>query len=208
MKKFQKIVLGAMVLSVGLLGGEISGDYLSVAKDGQGYRMPTSFGKDGKMTLMGMNAGTWKASADGKTISITSVFDNGKSKRYTVELQSSDMLVLKIDENKLKYRKIDKARLLKNNTKAPVIGDWTLKTANVTETFSFSLPDIVKYVREDKSQGTTETAEGNWYYDTQKKVLLIATMKGGLAGESSIKAVNANKITLLYRGKSIELMKK
>jgi len=210
MKTFKKIVTGSIVGTVAmtalLFGSDIAGDYLSVAKDGQEYRMPISFNKDGKMTLMGMPAGTWKESPDAKMVSIASAFDNGKSKTYTIESQNSNMLVLKMDENRLKYRKIDKAKLLENNTKAPVIGDWILKTSGVTETFSFTLPDTVKYIRED--QGMTDTAEGNWYYDDKTKQLLIATMKGALAGESSIKAVSANKMTLLYRGKSVDLMKK
>ncbi|SFV58879.1 hypothetical protein MNB_SV-14-1828 [hydrothermal vent metagenome] len=212
MKRFKKIVIGNIVgtvaLSALLFGADIAGDYLSVSKDGQGYRMPISFKKNGKVTLMGMDAGTWKESSDGKTVSISSVFDNGKSKTYTIKSQSSDMLVLKIDENEIKYHKIDKTKLLENNKQAPVIGDWTIKTANVTETFSFSLPDNLKYVKEDKSQGTTDTAEGNWYYDKQKKQLLIAIMKGGMTGESNIKTVSANKMTLLYQGKSINLVKK
>lgn len=212
MKIFKKIVVGSMVgvvtMTAVLFGEDIAGDYLSVTKDGKGYRMPISFKQDGKMTLMGMNAGTWKEASGGKTVSIASAFDNGKSKTYTIESQNADMLVLKIDDSKIKYRKIDKARLLKSNTQSPFIGDWTVKTADVTETFSFSLPDTVKYVKEDKSQGTTDTAEGNWYYDDKTKQLLIATMKGGMVGESTLQKVNAKKITLLYRGKSVVLTKK
>jgi len=207
MKKLKMTILSDIVTISTLLGGNIAGDYLSIDK-GKTYRMPTSFQKDGKLKMMGQNAGNWKMDKSDNAVLISSLFDQGKTKEYKITLQNSKELKLKSSEGELYFRKIDKKSLLQNNKNAPLLGSWVHKSKNSIEHFTFKLPDSFTYKKENLSENSTGKAQGNWYYDKSKQQLLIATMMGALAGESAIKSIKSYKMVLQYHGKVIELTRR
>ncbi|SFV50573.1 hypothetical protein MNB_SM-7-1126 [hydrothermal vent metagenome] len=204
MKKLLNLLV---IASVGF-GADIAGDYLSISKDGKRYRFLTTFTKDGKIKLMGTDIGNWKKGEDEKTILISSIFDNGKTRKDKIVLLNQKSLKLQDNKGVFSYRRIDREKLLQNNKNAPILGSWIFKSQDKIEYFIFKLPDNFRYILEEPNKSSTSKSEGNWYYDKSKKELLIASMNAFLSGKSKIISVDKEKIVLIHQGKINTLKRK
>ncbi|MCF8373872.1 MAG: hypothetical protein K9H64_19775 [Bacteroidales bacterium] len=147
----------------------------------------TEYTDDGKMIVMGMDAGTWEYNKAGNTLVLKSEFDkdfNGEGKILEI---SETKLVVSKDGAKLFYMKIDQDKIVENNQKSGLMGMWEFNDvpypgANMLVTFKE--PDEFNIIQ--KEEGLEARLNGTWIFDKQKMSLIMI----GLRGEDTFKGEN------------------
>ncbi len=175
----------------------------------------TDFNKDGKMVIMGIEAGTWEFDKKEKKIVMKSKLDkdfNGESK--VLKLNKKELIVSK-DGAKLYYIKVKQKEINEVNANSNFKGIWKieLKDApeswqNETHFFKFELPN--NFVAISDENGAESKYKGTWIYNPKEKTIIIIGRLQSLRGKSSIKRMSLNELELknkeiIFKAKKIEI---
>lgn len=159
----------------------------------------TEFEEDGKMLVMGMDAGTWEYNKSNNSIVMKSDLDkdfNGEGKIVTINEKE---LIVDKGGAKLSYKRVGRAEIMEANKNSGLFGMWEFKdvhSSEATTLISFTQPDEFKIIQ--KEEGHTANLSGTWIFDNQKKSLIMI----GLRGEDTF---NGENKLLKIDGETIEL---
>ncbi len=170
----------------------------------------TDFNENGKMIVMGMDAGTWEYSKASNTIVMKSELDkdfDGEGK--IVNLTDNELIVNK-DGAKLFYKKVVVADILKDNKNSGLIGMWEFKNVpnlEATTLVTFTEPEEFKIIQ--KEENHSANLSGTWFFDKQNNSLVIIGLRGAdtFNGENKVLKVDSENLVLenngtIFKGKS------
>ena len=186
-------LVGSWLMTKAEVGSEVENPYFI-----------TEFNEDGKMIVMGMDAGTWDYDKNSHTIILKSELDkdfNGEGK--IVNLTEKELVVDK-DGAKLFYQKIDSTEITESNKKSGLFGLWEFSGVPYPEvkTFvSFTEPDGFTIL--EKEEGSETRLSGTWIFNQQEMSLIMIGLRGEdfLKGENKIVKIGENAIELKSNGK-------
>ncbi len=171
----------------------------------------TEFNEDGKLIVMGMDAGTWDYDKNHHSVILKSELDkdfNGEGKIVTLNEKE---LVIDKDEAKLFYKKINAIEIAESNKNSGFIGMWEFKDVpypEVNTLVSFTEPD--KFSMIQKEEGSESRFSGTWIFDTQEMSLIMIGLRGEdmLKGESKVNKINEKSIEVENNGKVFKAQRK
>lgn len=162
----------------------------------------TDLKPDGKMEVMGMEAGIWELDEKADKIVMKSELDkdfNGDN--IIVSISKKELVVIK-GEAKLFYTKINQAEIEKENTISALVGDWKLQNEfDKTQLLQINLPDTFKLT--EISSGGSTTTKGTWIYNSTAKSVIFIGMSRLMKGKSAIKEISENKLVLEKNGRKL-----
>ena len=170
---------------------KITGSWLMIKAEIEGeVQTPyfvTEFNEDGKMIIMGMEAGTWTYNKASHTVEMKSDLDkdfNGTGK--IIALTENELQILKDGAN-LFYRKIDLTNISTGNKDSGLMGTWEFKDVpypEVNTLVTFKEPDEFSIIL--REEGMTSNLSGTWIFDKKEMSLLMI----GLRGEDTFNGEN------------------
>ncbi len=180
----KKIILS---LSCSLLfGNDITGTYIvtTIVENGKTQHPNTevSFKKDGKYYMMGVPFGQWKSG--GKDVVYVNTAFKPKFEKFRVS-DSADGMILQNSSGKMVYKKINKQKMIAQNSNSFLLGSWVYKTKNYSEKIIFGKPDTFKCIEQDDDEGSTTKGNGKWIYDNGS--LTITAFGCKLSGKYRVK---------------------
>ena len=165
----------------------------------------TDFKQDGKMEVMGIEAGTWEFVKKGNAIIMKSDLDkdfNGVSK--ILKLNKKELIVNK-GGAKLYYTKVNQEEINKANEKSNFQGVWKLKLKDTpdlwkdeTHYIRFELPDNFLAISDEN--GAVSKTKGTWLYCPKEKNIIIIGRLQTLSGKSKIKEIGQNELEFENKG--------
>ncbi|MBN2789273.1 MAG: hypothetical protein JXR69_03715 [Candidatus Delongbacteria bacterium] len=206
------ILLTVMILAVMINAQEakIVGSWLmtkaEVGGDVQEPYYITEYQVDGKMIIMGMDAGTWKFNKEDNSIITESELDkdfNGESK--IIKNTDAELIMTK-DEAKLFYIKIDQDKIKLNNLKSGLFGLWKFNDNDgYTNLLKFTEPD--EFVMISYNENETSTTNGTWIFDPKENSLTMLGFNSYLKGKNNIMKITASELTIDCKGTVLNAVK-
>lgn len=171
----------------------------------------TEYTEDGKMIVMGMDAGTWDYNKAGNTLVLQSEFDkdfNGEGK--ILEISETELVVSK-DGAKLFYMKIDQSKIAENNQKSGLMGMWEFVDTpypGATMLLTFKEPDEFNIIQ--KEEGMEARLNGTWIFDKKQKSLIMIGLRGEdtFNGGNKVVKIDEEAIELENDGKVFKAKRK
>jgi len=163
----------------------------------------TEFKEDGKMLVMGMDAGTWEYNKSNNSIVLKSELDkdfNGEGKIVTI---SEKKLVVDKGGAKLSYKRVVTAEIVKANKNSGLWGMWEFKDvpySGANTLVTFTEPDEFKMIQ--KEEGMTSNSGGTWIFDKQNNVIIMIGLRSEdtFHGENKILKIDDETIELENNG--------
>lgn len=163
----------------------------------------TDFNADGKMVVMGMDAGTWTYSKKNNSIVMKSDLDkdfNGEGK--ILNLTEKELVVDK-DGAKLFYKKVNTTEISEVNKNSGLIGMWEFKDvpySEATTLVTFTEPDEFSIIQ--KEEGMSANLSGTWIFDKQNSALIMIGLRGEdtFNGENKVAKIDGETIELENNG--------
>lgn len=185
-------LVGSWLMTKAEVGGQIEKPYFI-----------TDFNEDGKMIVMGMDAGTWTYNEKNNSIVMKSDLDkdfNGEGKIVSI---SEKELVVNKDEAKLSYRKVGTAEINEANKNSGLFGIWKFNDvpfSDATTLVTFTEPDEFKIIQ--KEDGMTSNLSGTWIFDKQNSALIMIGLRSEdtFHGENKVVKVGEGSLTLENNG--------
>ena len=157
----------------------------------------TEYQADGKMIIMGMDAGTWKFNKENNSIITVSEMDkdfNGESK---IIKNTDEELIMTKDEAKLYYIKIDQDKINEDNKKSNLEGLWRIQSSEgdlSTKLLKFEMSgDFLLVV---KDQGSTSRERGTWIFNPEEKNIIFMGFSRTLRGKNNINNITSSELVL------------
>ncbi len=171
----------------------------------------TEFNEDGKMLVMGIDAGTWEYNKSHNSIVMKSELDkdfNGEGKIVTLNEKE---LVVNKDGAKLFYKKVETAEIMEANKNSGLMGMWEFKDVpypDVNTLLTFSEPDEFKIIQ--REVGMTSNLSGTWIFDKQNNALIMIGLRGEdtFNGENKVVKINEKNLELENNGTAYKGNKK
>lgn len=169
-------LIGSWLMTKAEVGGEVQTPYFV-----------TEFNEEGKMIVMGMDAGTWEYNKSNNSIVMKSELDkdfNGEGKIITINEKE---LIVDKGGAKLFYKKVETAEIVKANKNSGLMGMWEFKDVpypDVNTLVTFTEPDEFKIIQ--KEVGMTSNLSGTWIFDKKEMSLTMI----GLRSEDTFKGEN------------------
>ncbi len=162
-----------------------------------------NFNKDGKMVVMGMDAGTWDYNKSNNSIVMKSELDkdfNGEGK--IVNLTDKELVVDK-DGARLFYKKVNASEISADNKNSGLMGIWEFKNvpySEATTLVTFTEPDEFTMIQ--KEEGMSANLSGTWIFDKQNSVLIMIGLRGEdtFKGENKVVEINEENLKLENNG--------
>ncbi len=210
MKKiFITTTLVAFAIMLTAQTSKITGSWLlTKAEIGEKVQEPyfiTDFKEDGKMEVMGIEAGTWEFVKQGNAIIMKSDLDkdfNGVSK--ILKLNKKELIVNK-DGAKLYYTKVNQEEIYKANENSNFKCVWKIELKEAPELWQtgthfikFELPD--NFVAISDENGAVSKYNGTWIYNQKEKTIIIIGRLQALRGKNKIKKISADVLELENKG--------
>lgn len=191
---------------------KIAGSWLMIKAETEGeIQEPyfiTDFKENGKMEVMGMDAGSWKYNKSSNSIVMESELDkdfNGEGK--ILKLTKKELVVSK-DGARLTYKKVDVDEMMENNKKSNFPGTWKIEGPENPEAISvlkLELPDSFVLVETD--YGSTSTTRGSWMFNQKEETVIFIGFSHLLRGKNLITTLTADKFVLDNNGNIITAIK-
>jgi hypothetical protein len=213
MRKTVVLLLLTFLVQIGISkNGPVSGDWLLTqieTQDGsQDVYVPVTFEKNGDFMAMGLKMGTWSYNKKTKVVKIVSQqfkIANGDNK--VLKLDKGEML-LQSALAKIYYKRIDKEKVIRENTASGLTGTWRLASDDdqLLQLLTFKAPDTLVYV--EKEPGVTSRASGSWIYNAKDNTLIVIMMghRTDFRGLNKI-SMGKDEFTLENKGKTIKATK-
>ncbi|WP_299781709.1 hypothetical protein [uncultured Formosa sp.] len=168
-----------------------------------------NYSQDGKMIIMGIEAGIWEYNKENHSIVTKSELDkdfNGENK--ILKLSDTALVVLK-DGAKVFYNKINFNQVSKENANAGLMGSWRLNNEENPDTvhlLTFTSPD--NFVLITKDYGSQSKSKGTWIFNKKDKtVILIGLSMEQFKGLNNIIHRSENQMSLENKGITYEFTK-
>jgi hypothetical protein len=195
MRKTVVLLLLTFLVQIGISkNGPVAGEWLLTkieTKDGaQEVYAPVSFQANGDFLAMGMKMGTWSYDKKTKVVKIVSQqFKVANGDNKILKLDKGEML-LQSALAKIYYKRIDKEKVIRENTASGLTGTWRLASDDdqMLRLLRFKAPDSLFYV--EIEPGVTSRASGSWIYNAKDNTLIVIMMG------NSTDFLGLNKITM------------
>ncbi len=163
----------------------------------------TNFDENGKMVVMGMEAGTWSFNKKNNSIVLKSELDkdfNGEGKILNVNEKE---LIIDKDGVKMYYLKIDMNYISESNKNSGLIGMWEFSNvpySEATTVLTFTEPDEFTMVQ--KEEGMTSNFSGTWIFDKQNSALILIGLRSEdtFKGENKMVKIDEENLELEHNG--------
>ncbi len=187
---------------------EVTGDWLllRMVKGDQTREVfqKMSFRPDGMVEQMGFQVASWSFDAGKKEIMMKSDLDKDFNGVLKVKTLSDKELVFEKDGAVYYLRRIDAARLRKENQEAQLTGVWRSTDGEEgTQYLKFTLPDEFTLV--GVQEGSSSESHGNWMYDSRENVLYVFAMTHFCDGKNQVVEHSQNSWKIKNRGQEIHL---
>ena len=194
-----------------ILNAQIEGDWIftKVMINGETVAEPgikVTFTADGKMIMMGIEAGTYSYDAGAKMITVHSPMDKKLDGKMSVEkIDSREMIALK-DKARLFYQRLDMKKVAKANAKSGLEGVWLTSDGQGNKVYmKFGLPDNLLILK--KGEGFSEQTKGEWIFDKKGRSLYILSSRAFIKGNNTVINLKNKELTLLNKGKKTSAVK-
>jgi hypothetical protein len=193
-------LIGSWLMTKAEVNGEIQNPYFM-----------TDFNEDGKMVVMGMDAGTWEYNKSNHSIVMQSELDKDFNGEGKIENLTEDELVVEKDGARLFYRKIVQTEIEASNKNSGLMGTWEFKEVpyqHVNTWITFTEPDEFKIIQ--KEEGSEARLSGTWIFDKQNSSLIMIGLRGEdtFKGENKVQKIDAENLELENNGEVLKGSKK
>ena len=193
------------------LNNNITGEWMFESLETNGktnaiYK-PVNFNKNGVFYIQDMVLGTWNYNQSDKTI----LLDTRKVKgKHSILKADNQQLVIKGEDGTLSFSKIDREKILKENTESGLFGAWEIENKTNPEGRNFIVfktPN--EFVCVVKNKNRQQKGGGMWMFDKEDMIL---TMIGFYdvdmpEGESKITKLDDDSLELENSSKTYSLKK-
>lgn len=184
------------------LNNDITGEWMFESFETNGetnsIHVPIDFNKNGVFYMKDRVFGTWDYNQSDKTIMLETKKIKGK---HIILKHDEKHLVIKGEDGTLSFSKIDREKILKENTESGLLGTWKLETIDnldMLRLFTFKSPDLFTLF-EKQEGGSRGKSNGIWQFSKTDQTLLLV---GGetLRGLNKVISLTDKTLTLENNG--------